>query len=150
MFFEKVVFFITLWLSAFNLGFAGDDSGDVIPSPTASGYFSYEAVPTPPSLPGNPLYGAPSPPQQKTSKGKCPPTPPVQCCQTNPIGQYTPPAQYNPYTPPGQYTPYTTPGQYAPPSPYGLYVPYHNQAPQSPMPVFLSVMMLLFSSAVLF
>ncbi|PON94013.1 hypothetical protein TorRG33x02_100520 [Trema orientale] len=139
MLFEKLVFFIALWLSAFNLGFAGDDPGDEMPSPTgclncticpylcqplsppASGYPSYGPPPPPPSLPEYPSYGAPPPPQSNISaQGKCPPTPAVQCCQ------------------------------YPPPTPYGGYVPYESHAPQSPIPIFPSFMILLFSSVVLF
>ncbi|XWS09663.1 hypothetical protein CRYUN_Cryun39dG0008600 [Craigia yunnanensis] len=110
------VFLVALWVPAFNLDYMvlGEDSSEVLPSPTLclnctvcqhpchplpppsplSGYPSYGAPP-PPSLSSYPSYGAPPPPSRPVQANR--PPVPVQCCQY--------PSNSNPY----EYEPSSTP-----------------------------------------
>ncbi|XWS51738.1 hypothetical protein CRYUN_Cryun11dG0009200 [Craigia yunnanensis] len=150
------VFLVALWISAFNLNYMvlGEDSSEVLPSPTLclnctvcqhpchplsppsqlSGYPSYGAPPPPPSFSGYPSYGAPPPPPSLSTYpaygAPPPPSRPVQAnCPPVPIQCCQYPSHPNPY----EYEPLDD----------------HSPTPYSPLSSF-SIVTLLLSFAVLF
>lgn len=91
---KLIIFLVTLWLSVSRSNCAQTEEvyGDGMTAPNARlncTICPYPCHPQPPPPPGNPSYGAPSPP---SGLGNCPQTP-VQCCQYSPPTPYT----YLPY-----------------------------------------------------